>query len=227
MTPGFLLFRLRAYRKRVVNMVRKLGNVYSCSNCEDSFVLTHSVQQYCKKCSDEISREKAMVRNATYRKRKGATNLGEKLVCIGCEKEFVKTHNVENYCDPCKKIKHRLQRRRSYMKSYYRKQRNDPIIVLKTRLRNTLNQSFRRMFFGKGSATEAILGCSWEFFASHVEQQFTEGMNFDNHGDWELDHIVPLSSAKTIEEVVKLNHYTNIRPLWKNENRKKGAKLDW
>jgi hypothetical protein len=52
-------------------------------------------------------------------------------------------------------------------------------------------------------------------------------MTWDNYGvgGWEIDHIIPLASAKTEEEVYKLCHYTNLQPLWANENFKKGKKI--
>lgn len=59
-------------------------------------------------------------------------------------------------------------------------------------------------------------------------------MNWENHGiycgkpnhGWDIDHIIPLSSAKTEEELLRLNHYTNLRPLCSYHNRVvKRAKL--
>ena len=50
-------------------------------------------------------------------------------------------------------------------------------------------------------------------------------MTFDNRAEWSLDHIIPISLAKTEKELIKLNHYTNFQPLWKIENIKKGNKL--
>jgi hypothetical protein len=43
-------------------------------------------------------------------------------------------------------------------------------------------------------------------------------MNWNNHGKWHIDHMIPISSAKNEEEVLKLNHYTNLQPLWAKEN---------
>jgi hypothetical protein len=52
-------------------------------------------------------------------------------------------------------------------------------------------------------------------------------MSWDNYGfrGWHIDHIVPLSSAKTKDEAVSLNHYTNLQPLWGVDNMKKGKKI--
>jgi hypothetical protein len=55
-------------------------------------------------------------------------------------------------------------------------------------------------------------------------------MSWDNYGnnketDWSIDHIIPISSATTLEEFYKLNHYTNLRPLWHIDNMKKGNRF--
>ena len=51
-----------------------------------------------------------------------------------------------------------------------------------------------------------------------VISQFKNGMSWDNHGDWHIDHIIPLSLATTEEEMIKLCHYTNLQPLWAEDN---------
>lgn len=47
-------------------------------------------------------------------------------------------------------------------------------------------------------------------------------MCWENHGEWHLDHIIPISYAKTEKEILDLNHYTNYQPLWKLDNLTKG-----
>ena len=49
-------------------------------------------------------------------------------------------------------------------------------------------------------------------------------MTCDNHGEWHIDHILPLASAKDDEEVFKLCHYTNLQPLWAEDNLIKGCR---
>jgi len=61
-------------------------------------------------------------------------------------------------------------------------------------------------------------------------------MNWDNHGlyngelnyGWDVDHIIPISSAKTEEDIYKLNHFSNFQPLCSKVNRDiKKAKLTY
>jgi hypothetical protein len=77
----------------------------------------------------------------------------------------------------------------------------------------------------KSKPTMEMLGCTAEELRDHLQSQFTEGMTLENHGEWHIDHIIPLSSAKTEEEIIKLCHYTNLQPLWAKDNLSKHAKI--
>jgi hypothetical protein len=70
-----------------------------------------------------------------------------------------------------------------------------------------------------------MLGCDWSTLKLHIESQFTKGMSWENRNLWHIDHFHPLSDAKTEKEVIRLSHYTNLRPLWKRENQLKSAKM--
>lgn len=72
-----------------------------------------------------------------------------------------------------------------------------------------------------------MLGCDFKTAHKHIEKQFTEGMSWDNRSEWHIDHIIPLASAKTEEELAKLCHYTNLQPLWAEDNLRKGDKLNY
>ena len=64
-------------------------------------------------------------------------------------------------------------------------------------------------------------------FCRYYESKFTAGMNWDEvvKGNIHIDHIVPLATAKTEADVVRLCHYTNLQPLWAIDNRRKGARF--
>lgn len=72
-----------------------------------------------------------------------------------------------------------------------------------------------------------ILDCSIVEFRIYLESKFDSWMTWDNHGKyngelnygWDMDHIIPMASAKNEEEVIRLNHYTNFQPLDSYENR--------
>lgn len=83
------------------------------------------------------------------------------------------------------------------------------------------------MGYYKRSKTTDLLGCDFNKLKNHLESKFAIGMNWDNYGKWHIDHIVPIASAKTEDEIVALNHYTNLQPLWAEDNIRKGAKLDF
>jgi ssDNA-binding Zn-finger/Zn-ribbon topoisomerase 1 len=101
----------------------------------------------------------------------------------------------------------------------------DPLFAMKKRLRSLMSNSFRWAGSAKNAETEAILGCTFEQFKAHIEKQFTAGMTWENRAKWHLDHVVPLATAKTQEDVVRLNHFTNYRPLWATDNISKGARI--
>ena len=94
---------------------------------------------------------------------------------------------------------------------------------IKTLLRNTLKKHRHK----KASRLQDILGCSIEYFRKHIEKQFISWMSWENYGEWEFDHIVPLSTAKSGIDVIALFHHTNIRPLAKGDNRSKGSRVEF
>lgn len=105
--------------------------------------------------------------------------------------------------------------------------KNDPLYSLSVTLRKNILKAFRNRQFEKENSTTLILGCSFEELKNHLESKFEPWMTWENRGKyngemyygWDIDHIIPLSSGKTIEEIIKLNHYTNLQPLCSYHNR--------
>jgi hypothetical protein len=78
----------------------------------------------------------------------------------------------------------------------------------------------------KGSSILHI-GCGWDCLKKHLENQFQEGMTWENYGlfGWHVDHRVPLASASTIEDLLPLLHFKNLQPLWARDNLSKGHRF--
>jgi transposase-like protein len=111
--------------------------------------------------------------------------------------------------------------------SEYRKKRkeSDPLFKFKLQTRSFIHDALRRSVVAKGSSTEQILGCSYQELMQHLEVSFQQGMSWENRSEWHIDHKIPLASAKTEEDVIRLNHYTNLQPLWAKDNLRKGSKM--
>lgn len=106
------------------------------------------------------------------------------------------------------------------------KRQTNHIFRLKNNIRSRLIQFLGSCNLHKDNKTFDIVGCSPEFLKEHLEQKFTEGMSWELMGKFiHVDHIIPLSSVKTKEEIYKLCHYTNLQPLWAEDNLKKGCKI--
>lgn len=102
--------------------------------------------------------------------------------------------------------------------------KNDPLYKLKIVIRSRLNIAINRGGYTKRSKTIKYLGADWIVVKEYIEKNFKKGMNWKNHGEWHIDHIVPLASANNEEEIFKLSHYTNLQPIWAEENIIKSAK---
>lgn len=105
------------------------------------------------------------------------------------------------------------------------KRDNDPVFATAHRIRRLTAFAFKRKGYKKNGTAEQLLGCTWEQLKTHIESKFLPGMDWSNRHKWHVDHIIPLASAKTPEEVEDLCKWHNLQPLWKEDNLKKGAKL--
>lgn len=104
---------------------------------------------------------------------------------------------------------------------------NEPLYKLSNNMRAMIYNIFNERGYTKLSKTSEILGCSFDELKIYLESKFDNWMTWENHGKfnselnygWDIDHITPLSSALTKDEIIKLNHYTNLQPLCSYINR--------
>lgn len=107
--------------------------------------------------------------------------------------------------------------------------KNDPIFKLKHQTRNLIKDSFKRRKHYKVDKAEEILGCNIDDFIKYLLTTFKNnyGYEWDGNEKVHIDHIIPLSTAKTESEVYKLCHYTNLQLLKAKDNLEKHDNLDW
>jgi hypothetical protein len=110
------------------------------------------------------------------------------------------------------------------------KRLTDEMFKLTSNIRTSISNIITKNGYTKKSRTHEILDCSFEEFKQHLESKFEDWMNWDNYGNpkdgiyepnktWDIDHIIPTNSAITEEELIELNHYTNLQPLCSYYNR--------
>lgn len=127
----------------------------------------------------------------------------------------------------CKKNKEKIE---VYRKDYYKE--NKEAILKKNRdwnkknahivsWRSILKSQLRRFGKKKEGKTIDLLGYSALELKQHIESLFTEGMTWDNHGKWEIDHKKPVSSFDENTHPSIVNALSNLQPLWRLENRTK------
>jgi len=121
--------------------------------------------------------------------------------------------------DPVKKNNYEIKRRKT----------DNKYKILCT-LRNRMNCALRRKNLNKYYKSLELLGVkTLQEFMDYFEKYFKPGMNWNNHGEWHIDHIIPCASFDLTKksEQKKCFHYTNLQPLWARENLQKGARLEW
>ena len=106
------------------------------------------------------------------------------------------------------------------------RRKTDTLFKLKGNLRARTSKAFKSKGYKKESKTAKTLGASYKIVKKHLERQFTDGMNWENYGEWHVDHIIPLASANTKDELINLCHFRNLQPLWAADNLSKGCRIE-
>lgn len=133
-------------------------------------------------------------------------------------------------CSSKSRIKYYQEHRKETIKqtSDYKvnKCKTNPAFKLERTLRCRLYHALKSKNAQKNTKTLDLIGCSISYLMGYLEAKFTEGMTWENHGDWHLDHKIPCSSFNLLdeEEQKKCFHYTNLQPLWAHDNLVKSNK---
>lgn len=145
--------------------------------------------------------------------------------CRECEKKRKKEYRENNPDSIRIYVLKNKDKIRVYQNEFNKRKRKDcPEYKLKHNIRVRVREYFKVNKLAKHNKTFDMVGISPSELKEYIEKMFRDDMSWDNYGRWHIDHIIPLASAKTETELVKLCHYTNLQPLWAEENFAKGYK---
>jgi hypothetical protein len=186
----------------------------------------------CSKCNIEKENDEFTFRKDTKR---------FESQCKTCVKEYLKNYyknnSVKIISDNKKKYYDKRNEKLEYVRNYRQENRenrnnyekikrtNDPVYKLKINVRNRINKYIKKNKIIKNCTSFDLIGITPIELKDYLEKQFKKNMNWDNYGKWHIDHKIPLSLAKNEEDIIKLCHYTNLQPLWAEENLIKGDKI--
>lgn len=144
--------------------------------------------------------------------------------CNGCGEEFpidllANSRKFFYYCPECR-IKIRTENKKKRIAT-------NKLDKEKERIRKRIGASLNKEFYKSNSIAAKYLGVDKQTFMIHISSLFREGMSWERRNEFEIDHTIPMSEAKTSEDIKKLWHYTNLQPLWGWENNLKSNRLDW
>lgn len=149
--------------------------------------------------------------------------------CKTCRKTYYKAY-YESLCMSLERREKLNTRSRKYRRSDRGKVRSKRYYATeKVRIRTRACNRIAKVLgeIKRADTSSNLLGCNVDELMEHLKSKFTEGMSFDNYGEWHMDHVIPCCAFDLTkpEEQYKCFHYTNIQPLWAKDNEKKGGKL--
>lgn len=200
---------------------RNIGDTDACGTCGADFVVDHSTRFLCQKCRRKPKPPK----------------------CVVCGRSFTRTSNRQKYCADHRQVRVKNEKKRGYEKEksnprrrhqrtqyairYTRERyRSDPRYAMDQRISSAIYQALGSRKSGR--KWESLVGYTLDQLMHHLQRTFLKGMSWDNRSEWDIDHILPLSSfnySNPEDPAFKAAWaLTNLRCLWKSDNRSKNAK---
>jgi hypothetical protein len=189
-----------------------MKNCISCNQYKELTEFTKrssrkdGLDYYCKSCSAKKSKAYREKHKESLKERK--------------KKDYEK--NKERYSKYKSEWKRKNRERINEKNRTYFKE--NPIQQFLNSFRGRIRKVLSKTADGRQRSSDH-LGCSTDTLRAHIESQFKNGMSWDNYGKWHIDHIIPLYCAENEDEIFTLCHYTNLQPLWWDQNLTKGTKM--
>ena len=123
-----------------------------------------------------------------------------------------------------------IDKHREYKRKYEKNRKDtDPLYKLISNFRTAIYQVLKENNINKNGHYFEILKYTPDDLILHLETKFTDGMTWDNYGEWHVDHVKPISSYIILEigddEFMNCWSLNNLQPLWGKENISKSNKL--
>jgi hypothetical protein len=199
---------------------------------------TNRYEGICNECNKKQkkeyylnNREKIMNKSNLYYKENTEKVLIKRKKYVEDNFELIKKRKSDYHIKNAEKIRKkvklwRLENKEKRNQTEKDKRKNDSLYKIIHYLRVRTNFFLKKMNVKKKNSFSHIIGCEPDFLKEHIEKKFVDGMSWDKMGKYiHIDHIIPLSSAKTKDEIYKLCHYSNLQPLWAKDNLKKSNKI--
>ncbi len=194
--------KLKIHKTTVLNTLRDNGIVLASSGRRNIGG---------KKVSDKKWREKNKEKLNEYVKTWYEQNKEHR-------KQYLKEYREKNI-DKIREVKRNYERTRKS---------KDPLYKLINNFRTAIYQVLKENNIQKNGHYFEVLGYSPDELIIHLENQFKEGMTWDNYGEWHVDHIKAIASYDIQEigdsEFMECWSLENLQPLWGEENIRKGSR---
>lgn len=111
--------------------------------------------------------------------------------------------------------------------SHYDRLRDDPEFRCVIIMRSMMYRSQKEIPGTSGLSEISELGYEVSEFRAHIEKQFLSGMHWNNHGQWHIDHIIPIVEfvKSGVYDLKRVHCLSNLRPIWARENVRKGDRV--
>ena len=207
-----------------------------CARCKEYLILNKfgisrhmwdDLRSMCKTCRRQYAKEFRIKNKEKMRAKEKNWRSKNIEKCRAYGKKYYKNnpgkykgYGKKYYNNNKKKVCARIY---AYKKKKYH---SDIKYRLVTLLRGRLLGALKAQGVYKTKTTMKLCGCSLEKLKQHLESQFTEGMSWENKGEWHIDHIKPCAAfdLSDVEQQKECFHFTNLQPLWAIDNIRKGAK---
>lgn len=227
--------------------------IKQCTKCKKEYPLNEhffninkdykdGFSYYCKKCQQEINRkyykehrERLNEQNKQYQQDHKEEITEQRRnhyqETINLQRERAKKYYYQHREERNKYSRNYQQTNKDrlriyYLDRHYQRLNNNVHYRLLHNLRANITSAFDKRY--KSGKAIDLVGCSIDFLKKHLESQFKENMTWENYGKggWHIDHRKPCCTFDLTDPIEqrKCFHWSNLQPLWEEENLKKGKK---